>query len=143
MANPKIVNEWIKLADEDYGFACSNLSDPDAFYFGFICFHFQQSAEKYFKAYVTAKNLEFAKIHDLDSLRQICLTGSPRFDELKDECLFLSDFYIATRYPVTIPPSFSRSEAEQAKTAVEKISKLVKTLLVDQKNSESTNKIPR
>ena len=136
MANPKIVNEWIKLADEDYGFACSNLSDPDAFYFGFICFHFQQAAEKYFKAYIAAKNLEFVKIHDLDSLRQICLADSPKFDEVTDECLFLSDFYIATRYPVAVPPSFSRSEAQQAKTAVEKISKLVKNLLVDPKTSD-------
>ncbi|TSC88381.1 MAG: hypothetical protein G01um101416_49 [Microgenomates group bacterium Gr01-1014_16] len=136
MAKPKIVNEWIKLADEDYGFACSNLSDPDAIYFGFICFHFQQSAEKYFKAYIVAKSLEFTKIHDLDSLCQICLADNPKFDELKDECLFLNDFYVATRYPVTVPPSFSRVEAQQAKTAVEKISKLVKTFLVDPKNSD-------
>jgi len=136
MANPKVVNEWINLADEDYGFACSNLSDPDTFYFGFICFHFQQSAEKYFKAYITAKNLEFIKVHDLDSLRQICLEENSKFDEVKDDCLFLSDFYITTRYPVTVPQSFSRSEAEQAKTAVEKISKLVKNLLVNPQNSD-------
>ena len=37
--------EWLKYADSDFQFACADLEEEDAVYFGLISFHFQQAAE--------------------------------------------------------------------------------------------------
>ena len=50
MVDREIINEWIAKADEDFEFAKINLEEEKSFYAP-ICFHFQQAAEKYFKAY--------------------------------------------------------------------------------------------
>ena len=49
MVDKQIINEWLAEADEDFNFASVNLDERDKFY-GRICFHFQQAAEKYLKA---------------------------------------------------------------------------------------------
>jgi HEPN domain-containing protein len=61
MVDPKVVNEWITKADEDFEFARINLEEHKPF-FSQICFHFHQAAEKYLKAYIVANDLEFKKI---------------------------------------------------------------------------------
>ncbi len=58
---PEIVREWIDKAEEDYGFACAGMECTT--YFAQICFHFQQAAEKYLKAFIVAKKLEFRPVH--------------------------------------------------------------------------------
>ena len=45
MADPKVVKEWLKKADEDMNFS-SSIIDESTFY-AQICFHFHQAAEKY------------------------------------------------------------------------------------------------
>lgn len=47
MKRAEIVKEWIKKADEDYGFASANIEHED--FFPQICFHFPQAAEKILK----------------------------------------------------------------------------------------------
>lgn len=49
--------------------------------------------------------------------------------ELKDECEFLTDFYIETRYPVHWPTDITKEDAEKAKFAVKKIGAFIKNLL--------------
>jgi HEPN domain-containing protein len=44
MADPRIVQEWLEKAYEDFAFAQANLEDGKPF-FAQICFHFHQSAE--------------------------------------------------------------------------------------------------
>lgn len=53
MQNEEVVKEWIEKAEEDFGFASTSIEHTD--YFAQICFHFQQAAEKYLKAFVTAQ----------------------------------------------------------------------------------------
>lgn len=120
---------WLEYADDDYGFATSNLDEPETTYFGHICFHYQQAAEKYLKAFIIFKKLKFRKIHDLWPLAKTCAQTMPEFLEIKDDCIFLTDFYIVERYPVEIAPKHSREEAEEAKAAAGRIGDLVKGLL--------------
>jgi HEPN domain-containing protein len=56
MADPSIINEWLTKADEDFGFAVSVLEDST--FYAQICFHFHQSAEKYLKSFIIARDLE-------------------------------------------------------------------------------------
>jgi HEPN domain-containing protein len=113
--------EWINKAEEDFGFASLNLSDPAATYYAQICFHFQQAAEKYLKAFIIAHKLQFKKIHDLPELLRICAEKDPQLIILSEACEYLTDYYVDTRYPVHWPSSISRKEAGKAKTAVEQI----------------------
>lgn len=129
MVKRKIFAEWLQLADEDFGFASTNLEDSQSTYFGLICFHFQQAAEKYLKAFIVANKLPFSKIHDLDTLRRLCQKKSNEFVQVTDECIFLSDFYIQTRYPVIWPVGITRNDAVKAQKAAGKIAGLVKNLL--------------
>jgi len=59
MADSKIVMEWLKKADEDFGFAMSVVEDST--FYAQICFHFHQAAEKYLKAFIIANDIEFKK----------------------------------------------------------------------------------
>jgi len=56
MVDTEIVREWIAKADDDFEFALANLKEGKPF-LALICFHFQQSAEKYLKAYIVAHEL--------------------------------------------------------------------------------------
>lgn len=129
MADKKIVEEWLAKADEDLGFAKSCLSDEENEFYSPICFHFQQSAEKYLKSYIVAFGLEFKKIHDLVQLLQVCSAHNPSLEGLKENCEFLTDFYVETRYPVHWPTNIIKADAEQAREAAEKIAQKIKDTL--------------
>jgi len=128
MADRKIFEEWLIRAEEDFDFASSSMVNSFSF-FGQICFHFQQSAEKHLKAYIVAFDLEFKKIHELPELLEICGRHNPVFYDLKGDCIFLTDFYVVTRYPVPWPAKISRFDVETARESAKKIGKLVKTFL--------------
>jgi len=106
MADIEIISDWLRRADEDFQFAVVNLKEQKSFY-AQICFHFQQAAEKYLKAYVVANELEFIKIHDLPLLLKICSSKDSSLDILRDACEYLNAFYVETRYPVHWPTNFS------------------------------------
>ncbi len=125
MVDDEIVKEWIEKADEDFEFALVNFREEKPF-FAQICFHFQQAAEKYLKAYIISHDLEFRKIHELPMLLKICLSKAPLFDALEEDCEFLNTFYVETRYPVHWPTHFSRDETEKAFQAAKAIQSFVK-----------------
>ena len=81
MADPAIAREWLAKADEDFLFAEANLRDGSEFY-AQLCFHFQQAAEKYLKAYIIGKGLPFDRVHDLVHLLKTCSAHKPEFNEL-------------------------------------------------------------
>lgn len=129
MVDKEIVLEWLAKADEDYQFALRNLKDDSTSFYGLICFHFQQSAEKYLKAYIVANELEFVKTHDLISLASICEAHNPSFSVIKEQCKFLNVFYIEPRYPVPWSRDVTADIVERANQAASEIGKFVKNLL--------------
>ena len=135
MVNSGIVQEWLSKADADFQFARVNFEERKPFY-AQICFHFQQTAEKYLKSYIIANELEFQKIHDLSLLVKICLSKDPSFERIRDDCEFLNAFYIDTRYPVYWPTNFTESEAQKAFRAADHIRTLVLTKLGNNLNTQ-------
>jgi len=127
MADPRVIDEWIKKADEDYEFAVSVIEESS--FYAQICFHFHQAAEKYLKSYIIAYDLEFKKIHDLSMLLKLCLTKKPNLKILMDDCKFLNRFYIDTRYPVHWPTNYTKEEALKAKSAAEHIHSAIKSAI--------------
>lgn len=121
------VMEWIKKADEDFEFVVSIL--PDTTFYAKICFHLQQSTEKYLKAYIVKNKLDFKKTHDLTELLQICSEKEKKFSALFEECNLLTDYYIDTRYPVHWPATVTKTEATEALEAARIVRDFVKGLL--------------
>jgi HEPN domain-containing protein len=120
MANHEIIQEWILKAEDDFQFARISLSEDKPFW-AHICFLFQQSAEKYLKAFILTQDLKFEKTHDLSMLLKKCLKKAPDFGELSDDCDLLTTFYVETRYPVHWPVTFAREDAENAERAADRI----------------------
>jgi len=117
---------WLKLADEELNYALGDLEDENQTFFAPTCFHFQQAAEKYLKAYILACGRTFRKIHNLVELVKVCAAEDPDFSNLLKEAAILNPFYTDTRYPVHWPIDFSRQDTEKAKESAETIARFVK-----------------
>jgi len=112
------LKSWIAYAEEDYS-AAKTLYSLKKPLLSAVCFHAQQCAEKYLKALLILKDVDFPKTHDLPTLNTLCnqngiLTG---FDpqQLAD----LTKYAIQARYPGNQPTS------EEAKETLE-IAKIVR-----------------
>ena len=77
----KNYEKWFKKAEEDIYTAKLLLKETDS-PVCIICFHSQQAAEKYLKAYLVVRNIDFPKTHDLKILINICLTFNQKFFRL-------------------------------------------------------------
>ncbi|MBC8525938.1 MAG: HEPN domain-containing protein [Candidatus Cloacimonetes bacterium] len=60
----KLVEEWIHKAENDFLDAENNLKSQQI-PTDTVCFHCQQVAEKYLKAYLISRNKSFPQIHNL------------------------------------------------------------------------------
>ena len=63
----RIMNEWLRKADDDLKLVEHLISDGTVFS-NAIAYHSQQAAEKYLKAFLTFRQVAFPKTHDLDEL---------------------------------------------------------------------------
>jgi HEPN domain-containing protein len=60
-----LVQQWVRLAEHDFREAKQALAEPDDPAFDIVCFHAQQSAEKYLKAFLCSLKIQFPNTHDL------------------------------------------------------------------------------
>jgi len=139
MVDPDIIIEWITKADEDFEFARINFEEEKPF-FSQICFHFNQSAEKYLKAYIIANKLGFRKINNLPLLLKQCSLIDLSFNQLSEDCENLDTIYIEARYPVAWPVDFSKNEANRAYRSAENIRNFVKKKLKHPNSKDDTSK---
>jgi HEPN domain-containing protein len=63
--------EWIQKAEDDFVVAIELLNMQLEATSDAICFHCQQSAEKYAKAYLHHRTIEFPRTHNLSQLLAI------------------------------------------------------------------------
>jgi HEPN domain-containing protein len=90
--------EWIDIASQDLASAKYLLSMKPV-PLEIICYHCQQSAEKYLKAFMAFKSMDIIKTHDLTALYKVIVDMDTSFEILKNECIDLTDFSVSTRYP--------------------------------------------
>lgn len=126
MAKKPHYQQWLEMAEKDFRYACWSLENAEDDYFSFILFYFQQAAEKYLKACIIYKDLSFVKIHDLQELLKTIKQIDPSFSKIKNEVIFLSDFYVDTRYPVKWPTGHTKELALKAQETTQKIRDFVK-----------------
>ena len=63
-----------------------------------VCFHAQQAAEKCIKAYLTARQVQFPFIHNIEKLIELCVQEDAAFKEIKGLGQELTPYAVALRY---------------------------------------------
>jgi HEPN domain-containing protein len=98
MNNSQLAKEWFDIAELDLASA-NHLLTMHPLPVEIICYHCQQSAEKYLKGFLVFQNHEVMKTHDLMLLISFCGEYDKEFEKLKEECLRLTDYSVNIRYP--------------------------------------------
>lgn len=94
----QLVDEWITKAEHDLGMAELAIANKPE-YTDLICFHCQQSAEKYLKAYLIRLDINFKKSHSLIYLLDLLAAGENVPDSLYRIAEILEDYSVEIRYP--------------------------------------------
>jgi HEPN domain-containing protein len=116
------LKSWIAHAEDDFGSAKTLLRIKKP-YVSAVCFHAQQCAEKYLKALLILKDIDFPKTHDLLTLDSLCnqngiFTG---FDQ--QQLIDLTKHAVQTRYPGNQPTPDEAQEALEIAMIVRKFSR--------------------
>ncbi|MCL2342460.1 MAG: HEPN domain-containing protein [Firmicutes bacterium] len=91
--------EWFQFADSDLA-AAEYLQGMHPQPMEIICYHCQQSAEKYLKGYLIFKDtVAPPRIHNIDTLCEMCSEHDGRFHEIKKACNVLTGYGVQSRYP--------------------------------------------
>ncbi|MDZ7401153.1 MAG: HEPN domain-containing protein [candidate division KSB1 bacterium] len=118
----QIVQEWFDIADTDLASA-KYLQSMHPIPIEIICYHCQQSAEKYLKGFLAWNEHEVIKTHDLVLLNQLCLSYDEGFKSIEEECLRLTDYAVNVRYPY--PMDLNETDMKLAIKDAEKIKEFV------------------
>lgn len=116
--NNNIYYEWITKADNDYETAAILFREEGPT--DTLCFHCQQSVEKYLKAYLTYHKVHFEKVHNLVVLVKLCAKIDPNILEFIDKLKILDAYYIESRYPPSLV-NYSKKECQDALNISKKI----------------------
>jgi HEPN domain-containing protein len=118
-----LVNKWIKKADKDLLSAERELSFEDPVT-ETVCFHCQQTVEKYLKAFLVYHQVYFTKTHKIGDLLELCATVDSSFKDELEDADNLTDYAVEVRYPdVLLEPKIE--EAEEAFEIAKKVKKFV------------------
>jgi HEPN domain-containing protein len=118
--------EWIDKAENDFVVATELLNlrleaTTDA-----ICYHCQQCAEKYAKAYLQQCSIEFPRTHNLSQLLTLCEDHDQTFAKILLAMRALNSYSVEVRYPGRFT---SLEEAEAAVEATETIRTFIRLKL--------------
>lgn len=119
----KLIQEWIGKAKEDE--KAGKILFKEKGPLSAACFHFQQMAEKYLKAYLVFKGKKFRRIHDLTEILKNCIQLDKDFLKLKENCQRLTPYSVATRYPGDFPEGISEKETQKVFELAKEIKDLV------------------
>ena len=117
--------EWIELAEEDYAIARLIQREQLAMRNG-MCFHAQQCAEKYLKAWLQENNIPIQRTHNLEELLNLILPSIPAWHSWKVDLSRLSKHAVETRY---VGQSPTAADAEHAMQTCEMVRQAVREQL--------------
>jgi len=121
-----IVAEWVEKAEGDFRTAERKARVRKVPNYDAVCFHAQQCAEKYLKAFLTQHQIPFRPIHDLEVLLGPVVPISPGFEFVRDLLLLLNDYAVDVRYP---GESATKEEASAAVKAMRTVRVFVRQKL--------------
>ena len=98
MDKKELASEWFLFAKKDLDSA-RYLKGMKPAPLEIICYHCQQSTEKYLKGFIFMHGGEIQKTHDLVLLLKKCIEFDDSFKNLTTECIRLTNYGIQPRYP--------------------------------------------
>ena len=98
MDKKAIAQEWFEIANLDYESA-KYLQNMQPVPIEIICYHCQQTAEKYLKGFLAFHGKEVTKTHDLVLLNKLCQKIDAKFQQIAEDALLLTDYGVNIRYP--------------------------------------------
>jgi HEPN domain-containing protein len=121
-----IVEEWVKKAEGDWQSANRELRARKYPNYDAACFHGQQCAEKYLKAFLQSNNQRFPKTHHLIDLMELCLRYESSFELYRHDLSLLNQYAILFRYP---GEEADKREAKEAINSLKIFRKFIRALL--------------
>ena len=118
----QVAQEWFDIAETDIASA-KYLQNMHPVPIEIICYHCQQSAEKYLKGFLALNEHEIIKTHDLVLLNQLCFQYDVEFKSIAEECLRLTDYAVNVRYPY--PMDLNETDMKLAIKDAEKIKEFI------------------
>lgn len=115
----KVSKQWIAKAKNDLLNADNNLK-ADETPFDTVCFHCQQAAEKFLKAYLVANGKPYPVSHDLILILEKILPLNSSVEVLRDDLALLMPYAVEIRYPDDwfMP---TKEDAEEARKATSRV----------------------
>ena len=129
----ELVLQWVAKASRDFELA-QHLLKEEAPYSEAICFHAQQAAEKYLKAFLTWHQIEFPKTHNVGKLLRLIATIEPELAESLRGAHALTAYGVDLRYPddlLQVTPKHAESAVELAASVREAIGRLLDPFIRD------------
>lgn len=115
----EVVRAWVEKAENDLDNASLVLQAGAGGPMDTVAFHAQQCAEKYLKALLSFRGVDFPKIHDVEEL--LALAGMDEHVAISvEEQRLLTDYATVTRYPGDYEP-VTVSEARRAVTLARRV----------------------
>lgn len=118
-----LVRQWVNKAEIDYQTAELLLSAGEPIREA-VAFHCQQVVEKYLKALLVSRQVEFPKTHSIAQLLDLVCGFSPALATVLEDTVSLTPFGVQIRYPgdfAELLPGQEETVFELAKRAREAI----------------------
>jgi len=91
--------QWVQKAEGDFLVAAQIMRRRRHRILDAACFHGQQAAEKYLKAWLCEAGIAFPKTHDLVALLKLVLPLEPSWKRFLSTGHLLTDYAVDIRYP--------------------------------------------
>lgn len=119
----EILAEWISKAEGDYHTAQRELAVRRRPNYDAVCFHAQQCAEKYLKAFLVLCEIEPPRTHNLSALLKLCSDQDGSFEFIRPLLDSLATYAADIRYPGEFS---TKAEARQAVQAMKQVREFVR-----------------
>lgn len=109
-----LVAEWVQKAEGDLIVAERELNARKSPVYDACCYHCQQAAEKYIKAFLISVKQNPPRIHNLVELLNVCLKQDRTFEMIRLDLELLNAYAVEIRYPGETATKDEAREAVQS-----------------------------
>jgi HEPN domain-containing protein len=110
--------DWFRIGERDLDRAKRLLDDDD--YPG-AAFNLQQAVEKHLKGYLLARGWKLRRVHDIEVLLNEAARLDASFEEFREHCRKMTQYYFEDRYPYIVASELTRDEIETSLAIAERI----------------------
>jgi len=122
------VGQWMDYADKDLALARHGLTMAENCPYHLVAYHAQQCAEKYLKAYLVLKGVDFPYTHNMLRLMELCPPDAAWLSGI-DAAASLSSYAISARYPGAAD-AVTEAEAREAIRIAHHVRQVVRKALM-------------